>query len=111
MWRVLDREGVQPALDAYARWRAEGPGVWNLSEYEVEHVGRRLVREKRYDAAIAVLKANTGVFADSPLALYHLGRAYAAADDDEQARLTFERSLRLEASPDNPSHAALAALQ
>ena len=91
--------------------RAEGETVWNLAEYELEHAGRRLVREKRYQDAVAMLRANATRFETSPLAFYHLGRAYAAADDDAAARRAFEHSLSLDDSPENPSHVALAALR
>jgi fermentation-respiration switch protein FrsA (DUF1100 family) len=107
---LIDSQGVQPGLAEYARMRVEGEAAWNLAEYELTHVGRRLALEERYDAAIAVLRANAAVFGSSPLVFYHLGRAYAAADDDAHAREAWQRSLRLDASAGNPSHQALAAL-
>ncbi len=103
--------GVHAALDTYARCRAEGDATWNLAEYELAHVGRRLVNEKQVDAAIAILRANIRAFPDSATAQVHLARAYEAADDPARAREAYSRSLTLDGSPGNPSHAALAALQ
>jgi fermentation-respiration switch protein FrsA (DUF1100 family) len=107
---ALDRDGVRSALDTYARCRSEGPAVWNLAEYELEHVGRRLVFEERDAAAIAILRANAEIFRTSPMAFVHLGRAYAADKDTAHARQAFERSLELDASPANPSREALRSL-
>lgn len=108
---VLEQEGVDAALDAYRRWQAQGDARWNLAEYELEHVGRRLAREERYAEAVAVLTVNSRTFERSPLAWFHLGAAQAGADDPDAARQSFERSLRLDDSSANPSHAALAALR
>jgi fermentation-respiration switch protein FrsA (DUF1100 family) len=105
------RGGIRAALETAARCRAEGDAVWNLAEYELEHVGRRLVLDEQFEAAIAILRANVEVFPSSATALVHLARAYAAADDDAHAREAYTRSIALDGSPGNPSHAALAALR
>jgi fermentation-respiration switch protein FrsA (DUF1100 family) len=108
--RAFASGGATAALDTYARCRAEGDTVWNLAEYELEHVGRRLVLEEHYSAAIAILRMNVRAFPTSATALVHLGRAYAAADDPALAREAYQRSLALDGAPGNPSHIALAAL-
>jgi uncharacterized protein len=108
---AYDSGGVRAALDTWARCRAEGDATWNLAEYELAHVGRRLVLEERYDDAIAVLRANVDAWPTSATALVHLARAYAAADDEAGARRTYERSLQLDPGPGNPSHTALTSLR
>ncbi len=107
---VLDRDGAGAALAAYDRFRQEGE-TWNLAEYELEHLGRDLIDQERYDAAIAILALNARTFADSPLAHFHLGVAQREAGNGAAARAAFARSLALDSSPANTSHAALAALE
>lgn len=102
--------GVNAALETFAKCRAEGPEVWNLAEYELAHVGRRLIADKHGDAAIAIMRANVRAFPDSAMAQVNLGRAYEAADDPARAREAYTRALALDASPGNPARAALAAL-
>ena len=67
------------------------------------------MREEQDDAAIAILRANASAFPNSPMAHFHLGRAYAAAKDTPHAREAFTRSLDLDKSTANPSRDAIAA--
>jgi fermentation-respiration switch protein FrsA (DUF1100 family) len=108
---ILDREGLDAAVNAYERFRQEGDSVWNLAEYELEHVGRTLRELDRHAEAVAILGLNARIFADSPLAQFHLGVAARDGGDTTTARAAFTRSLALDASPSNTSHAALASLE
>jgi fermentation-respiration switch protein FrsA (DUF1100 family) len=101
---------VTAALDTFARCRAEGDAVWNLAEYELAHVVRRLIVDERFEAAIALARANVRAFPGSATAQVMLARAYEAADDPARAREAYSRSLALDNSPGNPSHGALASL-
>lgn len=106
--RELDARGLDAAIAAYHRWRAEGPSRWNLSEYELDYVGWRLRKDKAFDAAIAILRLNAEQFPDSPLAWAALGAALADADRAGDARQALSRSIRLDPSAANPSHRTLA---
>jgi hypothetical protein len=107
---VLEREGLASALVAYSRMQTEGSGVWSLAEYELAHLGVTLSRQARHAEAIAILRLNAARHPESPMAQYHLGQAFAAADDAASARQCYERSLAMERAAENPSHAALARL-
>jgi len=108
---ALDRDGLRAALETWTRCRTEGDAVWNVSEYELEHVGRLLLRNDHADQAVVILQANADTFPDSPQAAFQLGRALAAARDEGRARESFGRSLELDPSPANPRHEALASLR
>ena len=107
---ALASGGVEAALAAWRTALAEGEPRWNLAEYELQYVARQCTLTDRHDAAIALLRANRDRFPGSPLAWYELGRALAAADQQDDARRALRRSLALEPGARNPSHAVLARL-
>jgi uncharacterized protein len=106
--QALASGGLDAALAAWARVQAEGEARWNLAEYELQYVARAATLEARHDVAVALFRANRDRFPDSPLAWYELGRALAAADQRDDARRAFTRSIALEPGVLNPSHALLA---
>ena len=62
------------------------------------------------DYSVALFRANRDRFPDSPLAWYELGRALAAAGQNDDARRALQHSLALEPDGINPSHDVLARL-
>ena len=110
MRAAIERDGVAAGLAAYTRFREEGDSVWNLAEYQLEHLARALVAEERHVAAVQVSRANAHAFPDSPIAQHYLAVALREAGDINGARSAFTRSIALDRSPFNASHAALAGL-
>jgi uncharacterized protein len=108
---ALARGGIEAALAAWKAAVAEGEPHWNLAEYELQYVGRQCTLADRHDDAVALFRANRDRFPDSPLAWYELGRALAAAGQDDDARRALRHSLALEPAALNPSHGVLASLE
>lgn len=108
--RALERDGLDRALATWRTALAEGDERWSLAEYELQYVGRTCTLTDRHTEAVAILRANRDRFPASPLTWFELGRALAAAGNPTDARRAFERSIALDSSPLNPSHAALSGL-
>jgi pimeloyl-ACP methyl ester carboxylesterase len=108
---ALARGGIEAALAAWRAAVSEGEPHWNLAEYELQYVGRQCTLADRHEAAVALFRANRDRFPDSPLAWYELGRALAAAGQDDDARRALQHSIALEPAALNPSHDVLASLE
>ncbi len=105
--KALAGGGLAAALAAWQTALAEGEPRWNLAEYELQYVARQCTLRDQHEAALALFRANRDRFPASPLAWYKLGRALDAAQQRDDARRALRRSIALEPSILNPSHAIL----
>lgn len=94
-----------PAVEQQADFTAYEAHYAGLSEelgYEIRiplqtviRLGNQLLREKRYDEGIRVLRRNLDLYPEQPESHWHVGDAYVLAGRDAEARPYFQRAYEL----------------
>jgi hypothetical protein len=92
---VIEREGIEAAVDRYRALRRETPARYNFREPELDHLGQDLLEKKRNDEAIAIFRLNAEMFPQSFRTFDSLADAYAASGQEAAARESYRRSLAL----------------
>ena len=95
LWRAIERDGLDSALEAYRQLRRQGPETYYLDERMMNRLGYGLLRQEEVAAAIAVFEINAEEFPESWNVWDSLGEAYAQKGEKEVAIRHYERSIRL----------------
>jgi len=98
---ALREQGVAAALARYQYLRQHHAESYYTDEAEMNDLGYMLIKSKRFDEAIEVLKLNTALYPQSANAFDSLGEAYLLHGDKELALLSYQKSVEL-----NPRNAA-----
>jgi tetratricopeptide (TPR) repeat protein len=72
-----------------------------INESQLNNLGYRLLREKKYQDAIAMFKLNVELYPDYANGYDSLGEAYMANGDNELAIKNYKKSLELDPQNDN----------
>ena len=103
----IQRSDPSAALWTYAAFRRANPGIDTRNASQI--IGYQDLKMGEVEGAIALLERNAADYPEAADSAFGLGRAYAAAGRNDEARAEFARALSLE-----PGHAratrALAAL-
>jgi tetratricopeptide (TPR) repeat protein len=98
---ALETGGIAEALRRYRSYRADPRRRYVNTEDEVNSLGYRLLEQKRFDQAIAVLELNATDYPRSSNVYDSLGEAYLAAGRKEAAVRNYRKSLELEPRNEN----------
>lgn len=86
----------EKAISIYKNLKQSGSNRKLLNEVVINQVGYTLLREKKFDPAIALFKLNTEFYPNSSNVYDSLGEAYMLKGDKELAIANFQRSLNLD---------------
>lgn len=92
---IIDQHGVDVAILDYREARRLRKGDFDFGERELNRLGYRLLREKRYHDAVAILTLNTEAFPLSPNAHAALAEAYVRMGETGRAKQQYLRALSL----------------
>ncbi|HEY2324264.1 MAG TPA: tetratricopeptide repeat protein, partial [Thermoanaerobaculia bacterium] len=89
----------------YRALRAARPANYNFDEAELNSLGYRLLRNKRFPEAIRIFQLNAEAYSKSSNVYDSLGDAFHRAGKDRQAVAYYEQAIRLD--PKNFDAAAM----
>lgn len=92
---VIYEHGVDVAIADYYEAKKTRRNDFNFAEYELNLLGYRLLRDKRYDDAVAILRLNVEMFPLSANAYDSLAEAYMRKGDTSEAKKQYMRALSM----------------
>ncbi|HEY2093312.1 MAG TPA: DUF2306 domain-containing protein [Thermoanaerobaculia bacterium] len=105
LWSTIERRGIDAAIQEYRALRAAPPANYNFDESELNSLGYRLLRGKRYPEAIRILQLNAEVYPRSSNVYDSLGEAFAGAGDKPRAIAYYEKAIQVD--PKNSDASAM----
>src|SRR5437868_855676 len=81
LWRTFVSGGIEQTVHQYEELKAAHPANYNFSEGQLNAVGYRLIRAKRFNEAIRILQLNVDAYPQSANVYDSLGEAYMQAGD------------------------------
>jgi len=93
---VIQKDGVDAAIEQYRNFKAHQAGSYDFSESELNELGYALLRMKKIDEAVKILELNVEAYPRSANVYDSLGEAYAAQGKREKAIASYKRSLELD---------------
>ena len=90
----MERSDAVSVMWTYRTFRAANSGIDTRNG--VEFIGYQMAKMGDFHGAIELLKANASDYPRSASAQYGLGRAYNAAGDAANARVSFQRALEID---------------
>ncbi len=97
--RIMEREGIDAAKDAYHKWNKEPKDEYSFGPQELNSLGYRYIRKNEMDNAIEVFLFNVELFPDNSNVYDSLAEAYMINGDIKLAIDNYKKSLEL--NPDN----------
>jgi FKBP-type peptidyl-prolyl cis-trans isomerase len=94
--RTLSEKGVEAAVAQYRELKARGFGELFTNEGDLNTLGYRLLRDRKFKDAIEILKLNVEAYPKSANVYDSLGEAYMANGDTALAVENYEKSLALD---------------
>jgi tetratricopeptide (TPR) repeat protein len=102
---MIDESSIGYAIDQYRQLAANEADDYDLSEVQLNGLGRYYLNCHDYDRAIALFRLNAEIFPNSPIAHNSLGEAHMLMGDNNEAASQFRRSLELK--PDDADAARM----
>jgi tetratricopeptide (TPR) repeat protein len=96
---IIQKEGVDAAINQYRDLKAHQLDAYDFSESELNGLGYALLRMKKVDEAVKVFELNVEVYPASANTYDSLGEAFMARGDREKAIANYRKSLEL--NPNN----------
>jgi Flp pilus assembly protein TadD len=90
----MERSDAVSVMWTYRTFRAANSDIDTRDG--VEFIGYQMVKMGDFQGAIELLKANAADYPKSASAQYGLGRAYKAAGETANARVSFQRALEID---------------
>ncbi len=97
--RNYETDSLASLVEEAEKLLDEQRGLYTKSEYKLNMLGYRLMRQNKPDEAILLFKLNTRLFPESFNVFDSLGEAYMAAGNKEMAVKNYRKSLEL--NPEN----------
>jgi tetratricopeptide (TPR) repeat protein len=88
--------GIDGAARQYHDLKAAGLATYNFDEDQLDHLGYRLLRAKRFKEAIRIFQLNVEAYPHSSNAYDSLGEAFMDDGDRPQAIAKYQRALQLD---------------
>jgi tetratricopeptide (TPR) repeat protein len=95
MEATIAAKGIDAAVGRYRELKVTAPGSYNFAESELNDLGYRYIRMKKYDVAIKVLALNVEEYPGSSNTWDSLGEAYRDDGDKGLALANYRRSVEL----------------
>ena len=93
---VIQKDGVEKAIEQYRDLKANQAESYEFGESELNGLGYALLRMKKIDEAVKVLELNAEAYPRSANVYDSLGEAYAAQGNREKAIANYKKSLELD---------------
>jgi CubicO group peptidase (beta-lactamase class C family) len=97
--RIMDKDGIDAAKDAYQKWYRESKDDYDFSPYELNSLGYKYIRSNEMNKAIAVFRFNVELFPDNSNVYDSLAEAFEINGDTGLAVENYKKSLEL--NPEN----------
>jgi tetratricopeptide (TPR) repeat protein len=92
---TIASSGVDAAVTRYHDLKSAAPTTYNFDEDQLNDLGYRLIRAKKYKDAIRIFQLNVEVYPQSSNAYDSLGEAYMDNGDKALAIANYQKSLQL----------------
>lgn len=102
---TVSSSGVDAAVKQYHELRITDPSSYNFGEGQLNSLGYRLVRMKRFADAVRIFQLNIEAYPRSSNAYDSLAEGYMDAGDKQQAIANYEKAIEL--NPKNASSVAM----
>lgn len=99
--RIMDKDGIEAAKEAYHQWYEEARDDYNFGPGELNSLGYKYIRSNKMDNAIDVFLFNAELFPDNSGVYDSLAEAYMIKGDDKLAIKCCNRSLELDPNNTN----------
>jgi imidazolonepropionase-like amidohydrolase len=93
---VIQKDGVDAAIDHYRDLKAHHASEYEFGEDELNTLGYALLRMKKLDESVRILELNAEIYPRSANAYDSLGEACAAQGNRERAIASYKKSLELD---------------
>jgi CubicO group peptidase (beta-lactamase class C family) len=97
--RIAERDGIGPAVEAFAELKNNNADDYDFSESELNELGNLYLNDGRTIDALAVFKTNVKAFPDSWVVYASYGEALLKNGEKQEAIDNYMKSLEL--NPDN----------
>jgi len=98
---TITSKGVDAALNQYHEIKVSAAATYNFDEGQLDSLGYKLIRAKKFNEAIRILQLNVGAYPQSSNAYDSLGEAYMDNGDKSLAVANYQKSLQLNAKNSN----------
>ena len=93
---VVQKDGVDAAIERYRSLKANQAGSYDFRESALNDLGYALLRMKKTDEAVKILELNVEAYPRSANVYDSLGEAYAAQGNRQKAIASYKKSLELD---------------
>ena len=93
--RVIEEQGADQVIERYKFLKRNAADEYDFSESSINNLGYSLIANKKYEAAIQILKLNTEEYPNSANAFDSLADACLAAGDKGQALIYVQKTLSI----------------
>jgi hypothetical protein len=96
---TIASHGIDQATQQYHRLKVAEPATYNFDESELDALGYQLIRKKKFNEAIRILRLNVEAYPRSSNAYDSLGEAFMDDGDTSQAIADYRKAVQL--NPNN----------
>ncbi len=97
--RIMEKDGIEMAKEAYHKWHKESNDEYNFGPQELNSLGYKYMRSNEIDKAIKVFLFNVELFPNNSNVYDSLAEAHRISGDIKRAIENYKKSLEL--NPDN----------
>lgn len=95
LYEEIKQHGAEKGIALYNKLREEKPDLYCFREDQLNTLGYKFIKDKRYDEAIVVFLLNAKCFPNSFDVFDSLGEAYLLAEKNDLAITNYKKSLEL----------------
>ena len=92
---TIESSGIDQAVRQYRELKSAQDSTYNFNEDQLNSLGYRLIREKKFSDGIRIFQLNIEAFSRSSNAYDSLAEGYLRAGDKAQAIANYEKALRI----------------
>jgi tetratricopeptide (TPR) repeat protein len=100
---TLSSQGIKAAVRQYEQLKAAEPAAYDFDERELSVMGRRLIRERRFEEGFRILHLNAEAYPRSTRVYERLADAYMEEGDTALAVANYRKSLEMDPSNAGPA--------
>lgn len=104
---TIAAEGIDAAVRQYHRLKAAAPAAYDFDERELSVMGRRLIRDQRFEDGLRILQLNAEAYPQSSKVYERLADAYLDHGDTALALDNYRKSLERDPGNGAVAHALL----
>ena len=102
---TIASSGIDQAVQQYHELKTDAPAIYRFAEDELNALGYRLIRAKKFKEAVRILQLNVEAYPQSSNAYDSLGEAYLDDGNKPLAIANYQKSLQLK--PTNKNSAVM----